>query len=168
MTTRATTSDISMHTGHPDDFDFLVGDWRVAHQRLNGRLIGSTDWNQFEGVCRMWKLMDGLGNVEDHWLDLPSGAYRAVGLRLFSPQTRQWAIWWLDSRDPHTIDPPVRGGFEGGIGTFIARDTLEHRPILVRFRWSETNTTAPRWEQAFSADDGATWEPNWRMRFTRA
>ena len=30
-----------------------------------------------------------------------------------------------------------------------------------------TPGTAARWEQAFSADGGATWEVNWVMEFTR-
>jgi hypothetical protein len=29
-------------------------------------------------------------------------------------------------------------------------------------------TETPRWEQAFSADDGDTWETNWVMEFSRA
>jgi hypothetical protein len=38
----------------------------------------------------------------------------------------------------------------------------------VRFIWSGVTTTTPRWEQAFSEDDGETWETNWIMDFTRA
>ena len=34
--------------------------------------------------------------------------------------------------------------------------------------WSGITTPTPRWEQAFSDDDGATWETNWVMEFTRA
>lgn len=157
-----------MHTGSPEDFDFLVGDWRVAHERLNGRLVGSTEWQRFSGTCSMRKLMGGLANVDDNVLEIPSGTYQAVSLRAFDARTRQWAIWWLDGRDPHTLETPVRGGFEDGVGTFIAEEMLNNRPILVRFQWSETHTDAPHWEQAFSPDNGVTWEINWRMQFTRA
>ncbi len=170
MTTQRTSAAIAAptaHTGHPDDFNFLVGHWSVEHQRLNGRLVGSTEWQRFAGACSMRKLMNGLGNVDDNLLEIPGGAYRAVGLRSFNPGTRQWAIWWLDGRDPHMIDTPVRGGFENGVGTFLAEETLNGRPILVRFQWSETQTDHPRWEQAFSPDNGASWEVNWRMQFTR-
>jgi hypothetical protein len=45
---------------------------------------------------------------------------------------------------------------------------LNGRPILVRFQWTQTHTGAPRWEQAFSPDNGVSWEINWRMQFTRA
>jgi hypothetical protein len=33
--------------------------------------------------------------------------------------------------------------------------------------WSRTDTETPRWEQAFSLDEGKTWETNWIMDATR-
>ena len=73
-----------------------------------------------------------------------------------------------DARSPHAIDVPVIGGFENGVGTFHADDTLDGRPIRIRFHWLGTDGNTPRWEQAFSSDGGATWETNWIMQFTRA
>jgi hypothetical protein len=40
--------------------------------------------------------------------------------------------------------------------------------VLVRFLWSGVTTPTPRWEQAFSTDNGQAWETNWVMDFTRA
>jgi hypothetical protein len=51
------------------------------------------------------------------------------------------------------------------VGTFLAEDSLDGTPILVRFVW-DARATSPTWEQAFSADRGATWETNWRMTFS--
>ena len=65
------------------------------------------------------------------------------------------------------IDVPVVGRFVDGVGTFLAEDTFEGRPIVVRFLWTRTDTPSPRWEQAFSEDGGTTWETNWEMDFTR-
>jgi hypothetical protein len=149
------------------DFDFFIGDWRVAHRRLVDRLVGSQDWQTFEGTCTMRPLLGGLGNVDDNLLILPGGAYRAVSLRSFDPQTIRWAIWWLDARNPHNLDVPVVGGFENGVGLFYADDVLNGQTIRVRFRWTETNTATPVWDQAFSADGGQTWETNWTMQFSR-
>jgi len=42
---------------------------------------------------------------------------------------------------------------------------LNGRPIAIRFTWRPA--VNPRWEQAFSADGGATWETNWEMEFVR-
>ncbi len=149
------------------DFDFLVGTWDVHHRRLITRLAGSTTWETFSGTCTMTTLMAGHANLDDNVLELPGGSYRAVTLRAFDAASATWAIWWLDGRTPHTLDPPVRGRFEGGVGTFEGEDTLGGRPIRVRFVWSAITRTTCRWAQAFSADAGATWEPNWEMAFVR-
>ena len=101
-------------------------------------------------------------------IELPAGTYRAVGIRAFDTATRQWSIWWLDGRTATRIDPPVRGGFANGTGSFIGDDTLNGRPIKVSFQWSQVKANSAHWEQAFSPDGGKTWETNWLMEFTRA
>jgi hypothetical protein len=151
------------------DFDFLIGDWRVHHRRLKERLAGSHDWVEFEGTCRMRPLMNGYGNVDDNVMSMPEGAYRGVGLRSYDPETGQWAIWWLDSRMPsNPLDPPVKGRFEHGVGTFYSDDTLRGKPVRVRYIWSRITPKSAHWEQAYSPDGGKTWETNWTMEFERA
>lgn len=149
------------------DFDFLPGRWRVHHRRLTERLAGSDTWEEFEGTSTAWPLLAGAGNVDDNVLELPGGTYRAVSVRSFDPATNAWSIWWLDGRNPAVLDPPVVGGFADGVGTFVGRDTFREQPILVRFVWSPIDAMTWRWEQAFSPDDGATWEVNWVMELTR-
>ena len=149
------------------DWDWLVGMWDVRHRRLRERLIGSQDWDEFGGNSVEWNTMAGLGTIDDNVLELPSGPYRALGIRAFDPRAREWSIWWLDGRNPERIDPPVKGRFEGDTGTFIGQDTHKGRPVTVRFRWREIHGPRPWWEQAFSTDGGATWEVNWMNYFTR-
>ena len=153
---------------HRQDFAWLVGRWNVQHHRLKERLVNSREWEDFTGTSELWLTMNGLGTVDDNVLNLPSGQYRAVGVRAFNAQTGKWLIWWLDSRNPTTLDPPVAGGFENGVGVFTGNDVLGGQPIIVRYKWSEITANSARWEQAFSPDHGATWEVNWVMRFTRA
>jgi hypothetical protein len=150
------------------DFDPLFGRWKVHHRRLQKRLEGDTSWDEFVGISEMRPLMDGMGNVDDNVLELPTGTYRAATVRTFDPATKLWAIWWIDGRNPSTIDVPVRGAFKDGVGTFLCDDVFNGRPIKVRFIWSEITENSARWQQAFSPDGGETWEPNWDMRFTRA
>jgi hypothetical protein len=150
------------------DFDFLVGQWHGHHRKLKEKLANSHDWEEFDGTLSMRKLMDGYANVDDNVFNTPEGTYRGVGLRSYDTKTGQWAIWWLDGRDPFgQLDPPVKGHFENGIGTFYSTDTLRGKPIRVRFVWSKITATTAHWEQAYSADDGKTWEVNWTMDFTR-
>jgi hypothetical protein len=152
----------------PSDFDFQIGSWSVAHRRLKERLTGCQEWEEFSGTSTMRIILGGNGNVEDNLLHFPSGPYRAIALRSFDPSTRRWAIWWLATNDPHTLDTPVIGTFENGIGAFYADEMLNDRPIRTRFLWLRTDTDSPRWEQAMSTDGGTTWETNWTMDFTRA
>ena len=150
------------------DFDFLVGEWRSHQFKLKERLADCHEWDEFGGTSRFWKLMDGWANVDDNVFNLPGGAYSGVSLRSYDPKTGQWAIWWLDGRNPFgDLDPPVRGRFVDGVGTFYADDTLRGKPIRVLFIWSQITPTSAHWEQAFSPDAGKTWETNWRADFTR-
>jgi hypothetical protein len=149
------------------DFDFIFGDWIVKHQRLKERLKGSRDWEEFDGRCRATPLLGGHGNVDDNFVNIPGGAYRAISLRSFDAVQRLWAIWWLDGRRPHSLDVPVVGQFENGVGVFFADDQFEGVAIRVKFLWTGTNTPAPQWEQSFSVDGGKNWEVNWLMSFHR-
>lgn len=149
------------------EFDFLMGDWIVHHRRLATRLADSSDWQEFGGTSTAMPLLGGLGNVDDNLLHLPGGDYRAVSLRSFDRATGTWSIWWLDGRHPQNLDVPVRGGFVDGNAEFFANDVFDDKPIKVRFRWTGTDTRSPRWEQAFSLDEGVTWEVNWTMDFRR-
>jgi hypothetical protein len=161
----------------PHDFDFLVGKWRVAHRRLKGRLVGSTTWEEFDGTSQLWLTMGGFGTFDDNVLNLPAGSYgalqggtyRACGIRGYDPKEKLWSIWWLDARTPQgPLDPPVKGSFKDGVGTFTTPDVNNGKPVITRFIWSQTNTQTPKWEQALSPDGGKTWETNWVMHFARA
>lgn len=151
----------------PRDFDFLVGRWTVAHRRLQRRLEGCTRWDEFAGTCDLQLILGGQGNIDDHVIDLPDGRYRAATLRVFDVGAGLWSIWWVDARRGE-VEPPVRGGFADGVGTFYGDDTWEGRPVRVRFQWSEITADGARWVQAFSANGGNSWETNWIMQFTRA
>jgi hypothetical protein len=154
------------HQGDKRDWDWLAGKWNVRHSRLKERLLNDNRWEEFNGSCHMWTTMDGHGNVDDNLLELPSGTYRAMGLRALDASTGLWSIWWVDGRTT-VMDPPVRGGFKDGVGTFVGDDTLRGKPILMRFEWSKIAKDSAHWEQAFSPDKGKSWEVNWRMDFTR-
>lgn len=61
----------------------------------------------------------------------------------------------------------MTGRFEDGVGTFYGHDSHHGRPVRVRFLWSDIAADSAHWQQAFSTDEGATWETNWHMWMTR-
>ena len=151
------------------DFDFLVGHWRVHHRKLKERLVKSQEWVEFEGTLVSQPLMGGYANVDNEVFEVPGGTYRGVAPRSFDAVSGQWSIWWIDSRTPAApLDPPVKGSFNKGIGTFYADDTLNGKPIRIRFIWSKITPTSCHWEQAFSPDGGKTWETNWVQDLQRS
>lgn len=148
------------------DFSFQEGRWRVHHRKLRKRLAGSDDWYEFGGTTQAGPLMAGLAGYEDNFLDDPTGPYHAEGLRRFDPRTGLWSIWWWDGRFTE-IDPPVIGRFENGVGTFYGDSLWDGKPIRVRYIWDMPAAGVPHWQQAFSMDNGASWETNWHMEFRR-
>ena len=155
------------------DFHFLLGDWKVANRRLRKRLQGCDDWETFDAWQTNSSLPGGIGNIDDFVAARWRPDYVGMSLRLFNPQTRQWSIYWLDNQngglDPAgTLLPPVVGRFDNGRGVFEGDDTLDGKPIRVRYIWSGVNTERPRWEQEMSGDAGRTWEKNWVMDFERS
>jgi hypothetical protein len=148
------------------DFDFLQGEWNSRPRRRREWLAGSDEWDEFEATIDARPILDGLGTVEEFRTDYKSG-FVGVTFRFFDPATKQWSIYWADSRYPGRLDPPVIGSFSGDVGVFECDDTFDGRPIRVRYTWSDVTTPSPRWEQAFSDDSGETWETNWVAEFTR-
>ena len=147
------------------DFDFWIGRWNVKNRRLRERLKGSDEWDTFDATCVARPLAGGLGNEDEYRTDV-DGGFVGLTFRLFDPKAQRWSLYWADSRRG-VLDPPVVGSFSGDVGTFEGEDTFEGRPIRVRFVWTRISPQRARWEQAFSADGGSTWEPNWVMEMTR-
>ena len=148
------------------DFDFWMGRWSCRNRWMGDRLAGSTEWEDFDSTVVAGPTLDGIGN-EDMFRTDHAGGFTGMSFRFFDPESGIWSIYWADSRRPGLLDPPVLGGFDGDVGIFEGDDVLDGRPIRMRFTWSRITTPRPRWEQAFSADGGETWETNWVMDFTR-
>jgi hypothetical protein len=158
-------SNATQATGTARDFDFLMGSWKVHNRRLRKRLAGSDQWDEFQATSIAWPLLDGLGNQDEFRTDY-DGGFIGMSFRFFDPEKKRWSIYWADTRRCGELDPPVFGAFFGDTGVFVGEDTFEGKPILVRYFWSRVTTNTPRWKQAFSEDDGESWETNWVMDFT--
>jgi len=160
-------NDASLPHDPSHDFDFLYGKWTMHNRRLLKRLAGSRDWVEFDATSDCHPLPGGLGNEDvyrtDYWPN-----FVGLSLRIFNPKTRQWSISWVDNHNtPGVLQPPQIGTFSNDVGIFDAADMFNGKPVVVRFIWKKFDNDHARWEQAFSPDNGKTWETNWIMDLTR-
>ena len=154
------------------DFDFLLGHWHVENHRLQKRLQGNDDWDDFSATSHNQGLPAGIGNYDDFIPHTWRQGFVGMTLRVFNPQTALWSIYWLDNENgglhpSGLLRNPVVGAFHDGVGVFEGDDDVDGRPVRVRYTWSDIAEHSAQWQQSMSADGGATWEMNWRMLFTR-
>jgi hypothetical protein len=143
------------------DFDWEIGTWHTNVRLLANPLSTSDDeWLQFEGTTKVRSLMDRRANVVEFDVSGPNGHIEALNLRLYEPQAQRWSLTFTNLRDG-LLTPSVYGRFQGNVGEFYGDDQLDGRPIKVRFRIVRQGPDLAKFEQAFSADDGKTWETNW-------
>ena len=157
----------SVAAAAPGDFDFFLGDWRVRHRRLAQRLVGSHEWEEYEGTTRCQAILGGIANFNDSITHRAGATYRSLGLRAFDAKSKAWTDWSLDGRNPTQITVDGVGQFVNGVGTFLADDTFNGKPIRVRGTFTPVSAGVAQWEQAFSPDGGRTWETNYVMQYTR-
>ena len=161
------------------DFDFLYSNWRMPNHRLTKRLAGSHEWADFVTCDDGHPLPGGIGDIDyfraAHWKD-----FVGVTVRTYDPKSGLWRIYWVDNTfSAGVIQPPVVGKFNGNVGIFEGPDTYNGIPVMVRFIWTLNpkpseltadwqKTMNPKgqpvvatWQQAFSTDNGKTWEINW-------
>jgi len=151
-----------------DDFDFFIGSWKIHNRYLKGRLRGSREWTEFEATSVVQRVLDGLGNFDQFKAMRDGKAIEGMTLRLLNPATGVWSIYWADNVRPGVLLPPMIGRFKDDVGEFFGDEEVDGRKVLCRFLWTRKPIGSPRWEQAFSDDEGKTWETNWIMTFTRA
>lgn len=152
-----------MDEGSAGDFDFFIGRWNVVNERLSRPFAGSTDWQTFPATSDCRKLLGGAAHIDE--IDIPALGLSGINLAVFDEGDRSWSLHWMEDR-ARVFYPPVRGRFTQGRGTFHGDDSVDGRPVKVRYLWLACDS-APRWEQAFSIDGGASWETNWIMKFSR-
>lgn len=153
-------------TSSQNDFDFFEGKWRLRNRKLKYRLSQCSEWEEFESTQEMYKILNGLGNIDNFLAEFEGKPFEGMTVRLFNPQTRLWSIYWADS-NTGKLDPPVLGSFENKVGHFFTKDMYQGKEVLVVFRWDARDENNPVWSQALSEDQGKTWEWNWYMYMSR-
>ncbi|WP_285746538.1 hypothetical protein [Lentzea sp. NBRC 105346] len=163
----AMTASGNASTDGQRDFDWEIGTWCTSVRVLAEPLSESPDqWLQFTGTSVVRPLLDRRANVVELAVSGTNGRIEGLSLRLYEPQAQRWSLTFVNIRDG-LLTPAVYGGFHDGVGEFFGDDQLGGRPIKVRFLIHRQGADTARFEQAFSADGGTTWETNWIAVDTR-
>jgi hypothetical protein len=150
-----------------NDFDFLVGKSNIRNRRLKSRLNTCTEWIEIDATAEMHKVLNGIGNIDSFFSTFDGQPFEGITIRIFNPKTKLWSIYWADSNGAK-MDPPVVGSFKNKIGHFFTKDRFKGKDIIIGFVWDARDKDNPVWSQAFSADNGKTWEWNWHMYVTKS
>jgi hypothetical protein len=148
-------------------FDFNFGTWDTHVSRLQHPLTGSTAWVEYDGTSFIRKIWDGRASLFELEVTGPAGHIEGVGFRLYNPESHQWSLNWANSNDGILARPPNIGEFKDDHGDFYDSELFNGKLVFVRNGFSQITPDSSRFEQAFSADGGKTWETNWIMTFTR-
>jgi len=148
------------------DFDFDTGTWKTHISRRQNPLTGSSTWTEYDGTSVVSTILNGTGSVVELAVDGPAGHLDGIGVRLYNAEAHQWSLNWVNGGQG-TLNVPTIGEFKDGRGEFYDQETFNGRAIWVRNIWSDITPTSCKFEQAFSADGGKTWEANWIATYTR-
>jgi NIPSNAP len=148
------------------DFDFEIGRWKTHISRLEHPLSGANRWVDYDGTSVVRKIWNGRANLLELEVEGPAGRIEELSLRLYHPESCQWSLNFVNSR-VGTLSQPTIGEFKNKRGEFFDQEEFNGRAVLVRFVISDITPDSCRFEQAFSADGGKTWEVNWIATDTR-
>jgi hypothetical protein len=150
--------------GHPGEFDFLTGEWRIHHRwRANHQ---STEWLEFDGEATVVGILGGICSVEE--LRIPARNFFGMGLRLLDQENKVWQDHWVNKQSGVVSAPGEYGGFVNGVGTWSSTWEQDGVTMISQGIWDEITPTSTRWRQRVSGDGGATWEETWIMHWRRA
>lgn len=115
------------------------------------------------------KVWDGRANLVELEVGGPAGYIKALSLRLYNPESRQWSLNFATpgGGGGGALSTPTIGEFNAGRGEFYDQEPVNGRAVLVRFVISDIKPDSCRFEQSFSNDGGKTWEVNWIAIDTR-
>lgn len=142
------------------DFDWEHGSWRTELARRVHPLSNSEEWVKYAGTTVVRPVLGGRANLVELDVQGSAGHIEGMSLRTYDPSTGEWMLNFASVRDGR-VGVPTVGRFANGRGEFFSDESFDGKPIRVRFVITVLSNDEARFEQAFSADGGQTWETNW-------
>lgn len=153
----------------PVDFDFLIGNWNITNKILKQRLSGNNEWTESTAYSRCWKILDGLGNMDEFEMTSNDGrVFKGNTIRVYSPKRKEWTLYWMDSWNPDLgVTEQTTGSFKENVGVFYGEEEFNGKVVKLRFTWKSLGQDQAYWDQAYYDERNETWEINWIMVFDR-
>jgi hypothetical protein len=148
------------------DFDFDLGMWHTHIRRLLHPLRGNSAWVAYDGTVAVRTALGGAANVEEIEANGAPGRIELLNVRLYNTTSHQWSLNGASSASG-TLETPMFGEFKNGRGTFYDQEIVDGRTILDRQTFFDITPASYSFEQAYSADGGATWQTNFVAHLTR-
>ncbi|WP_431244602.1 hypothetical protein ACQ9BO_10155 [Flavobacterium sp. P21] len=117
---------IASESSSKDDFDFFQGKSFIRNKKLKQRFANCTEWIEFPSTQEMYKILNGIGNIDNFLATFDGEPFEGMTVRLFNPKTRLWSIYWSDS-NTGILDKPVVGSFENNIGHFFQKMFMKEK-----------------------------------------
>lgn len=162
-----TDAPVVENTDGSHEFDFDFGTWQTHTSRMLHPLSGAREWVDFDGTTVVTPIWGGRANIAEHTANGPNGTIQSLALYTFNPKTHEWNVNFATASGGKLSSTPGLGRFSEGRVDFYDKEPIDGKKVLVRFSmWGITPDTTQS-EQAFSTDDGKTWEVNWINKYTR-
>ncbi|MEO9805437.1 MAG: hypothetical protein ABJF04_19415 [Reichenbachiella sp.] len=152
-----------------NDFDFLIGKWKITNKILRQRLSGNNEWSEWVAYSHCWKILDGFGNMDEFEMKSREGRiFKGNTIRTYSPSRKEWTLYWVDSWNPDLgITEQTKGSFKDGVGLFYGQEEFNGKTVKLRFTWKSLDENRAYWDQAYYDEENGKWEINWIMSFDR-
>ncbi|MBD8880274.1 hypothetical protein IHE49_07255 [Rhodanobacter sp. 7MK24] len=146
--------------GPEHDYDFNMGQWTTRIRAVLNPLSSPSAWSNLNGTHAVYRLWEDWANIGQLEVDGPDGHTEDLALRLYDRKTQQWRVYFANSKSG-TLNQPMVGKFENGVGTFVGMDEIDGKTVLIRNTWSGITAKSCQQDWAISTDGGKTWVPTW-------
>ena len=69
------------------DFDFFEGKSKIHNRKLKSRLSNCIEWTEFESTQEMYRVLKGIGNIDNFLATFDGEPFEGMTVRLFNPKT---------------------------------------------------------------------------------
>ncbi len=75
---------VASPTSSKKDFDFFEGKWKLQNRKLKTRLDNCTEWTEFESTQEMYRVLNGIGNIDNFLASFDGVLFEGMSIRLLS------------------------------------------------------------------------------------